>query len=446
MQRIWGLYKKEVRTYFNSPIAYLLITVLLIGIGYFFFQTFFVANQASLRPFFRFAAWSFLLFGPAITMKLFAEEKKAGTIEPLLTLPIKEWEVVLGKFFAAWTLLAVYLLITLAYPITISFIGDLDGGPVIGGYLGLFLLGGTFVALGLFASAITRNQVVSLVVAFFIGLILFLLDLLLPFVPVSLQSLVEFIGVDSHFKNIARGLIDTRDAAYSISVMAFLLFAAVQALQARLSDHSRKWKLNKVLYIAAAFGCLLSLNALSYQVYGRVDLTEDNMYTLSDASKSLVSELDDHLTIKAYFSKNMPAPFNNHERFLRDVLEEYRNYARGQVSFEFVDPDTPGADGQPDSNLLAEVKAAQIPKIEVQKLEKDQIQMVKVFMGVALYYQDGVETLPVLQRTDDLEYELSSRIAKLTREKTPRIAFLGGHGEFTTQQGLSKVSQMLADM
>lgn len=443
MQRIWGLFKKEIRTYFNSPIAYLLITILLIGIGYFFFQTFFVANQASLRVFFRFAAWSFLLFGPAITMKLFAEEKKSGTIETLLTLPIKEWEVVLGKFFAGWALLAVYLLITLAYPISISFIGDLDPGPVIGGYFGLFLLGGTFVALGLFTSALTRNQVVSLVLAFFIGLILFLLDMLLPFVPVSLQNLFEFVGVDSHFKNVARGVIDSRDLIYSLSLMVIFLFGGVQALQARLSDHSRIWRLNKILYVSAAIGCFVSLNVFSYQVSGRLDLTEDQMYTLSDASRELVSELDDQLTIKAYFSANLPAPFNNHQRFLRDLLEEYRNTSGGHLSFEFVDPGAPGAEGQPDADLAAEVKAAQIPKVEVSKLEKDQVQMVKVFMGLAMRYQDNMETIPVLQNIDNLEFEITSRIAKLIRERTPQLAFLGGHGELISQQGLSKITQLL---
>lgn len=443
MSRIWGLFKKELRGYFNSPIAYIVVTILLIGIGYLFFQTFFIANQATLRSFFRFAAWTFLLFGPAVTMKLFAEEKKSGTIEPLLTLPLQEYQIVLGKFLAAWSLLGIYLLITLAYPITIGFIGDLDTGPIIGGYLGLYLLGGTFIAMGIFASTITRNQVVSLILAFTIGLLLFMLDLLLPFIPESLQSLVEFIGVDSHFKNTGRGVIDTRDVVYSLSLIGIFLFMSVQVLQARMNDNTSARKVNKVLYIGSAIGCLISLNVLSFNLYGRVDLTEDKMFTLSKASRELVADLPDQLTVKVFFSKNLPAPFNNHARYLRDKLVDYRNYSNGNLIFEFIDPGRLNSEGKPDPELSAQVSAAKIPKVEVSKLEKDQVQMVKVYMGLAMYYQDKIETIPLLQKIDDLEYEISSRITKLTRDREPTLGFLTGHGELTAQQGAANVAQIL---
>lgn len=445
MSRIWGLFKKELRGYFNSPIAYIVVTILLIGIGYFFFQTFFVANQVSLRSFFRFAAWTFLLFGPAITMKLFAEEKKSGTIELLLTLPLKEYEIVLGKFFAAWSLLGVYLIITLAYPITIGFIGDMDGGPIIGGYLGLFLLGGTFIAMGIFASTITRNQVVSLILAFTIGLLLYMLDLLLPFIPEFLQNLVEFIGVDSHFKNTGRGVVDTRDLIYSISLIAFFLFLSVQVLQMRMNNHTINWKINKLIYLGSAIGCLISLNVLSFHLYGRVDLTEDKMFTLTKASRELVADLPDQLTVKVFFSKNLPAPFNNHARYLSDKLVDYRNYSNGNLGFEFIDPGKVDSEGKPDPEMIAQVNAAKIPKVEVSKLEKDQIQMVKVYMGLAMYYQDKIETIPLLQKIDDLEYEISSRITKLTRDREPVIGFLTGHGELSSQNGASNVAQVLKE-
>ncbi|MBZ0271789.1 Gldg family protein, partial [bacterium] len=445
MKRILSIYKRELRTFFNSPIAYIVLCVLLIGIGYFFFQTFFVSGQANLRTFFRFAAWSFVLFGPAVTMKLFAEEKKTGTIEPLLTLPIHEWEIVAGKFLAAWTLLGIYLLLTLSYPISVSFVGDLDGGPVIGGYIGLLFLGATFVSLGLFASAITRNQVVSLIVAFVVGLVLFVLDLLLPFVPAGLQSLVEFVGVDHHFQNISRGVVDTRDVIYTFSLTALFLFATAQALHTRLSDHSAKWRLNRWLYIGGAVGCFISVNALSSQAYARADLTEDRIYTLTDGTRSILGDLRDQLRVTAYFSRNLPAPFNAHERVLRDKLEEYRNASNGKLTFEFVDPDATGAGGEPDPAVIAKVNAAQIPKVEVNKFEKDQIQVVKVYMGVALAYQDKQETLPLVREVDDLEYQLTSRIAQLVRTKTPRLGFLTGHGEKTPSAGLANVAQLLGD-
>ncbi|NLH47544.1 MAG: ABC transporter permease subunit [Myxococcales bacterium] len=445
MARIWALYKKEVRTYFNSPIAYIVLTVLLIGVGYFFFQTFFAGEQATLRFFFRVAAWSFLLFGPAVTMKLLAEEKKTGAIEPLLTLPLREWEVVLGKFFAGWTLLAIYLLITLVYPISIAFIGKLDFGPLAGGYLGLFFLGGTFVALGMFASAISRNQVISLIVAFVIAMMLFVMDLLLPFLPPSWQNVVQFIGVDSHFSNISRGVVDTRDLVYSCSLMAFFLFLSAQALQTRLSDHSKKWRLNRVLYIGAAAGCLIALNAISFLANGRVDLTEDKQFTLSESSRDLLHELDDQLTITAYFSRELPPPANNNTAVVRDLLEEYRTASDGKVTYNFVDPDTPGKDGQPDQALIAQAQAAGIPKIDMRAFRKDQVQMVKVYLGIALQYGDKTESLPVVQNLDNLEYDLTSRISKMLREKTPTLAFLSGNGAFTSAEGLGRVAGALKD-
>jgi gliding-associated putative ABC transporter substrate-binding component GldG len=445
MNRIWSLFKKELRAYFNSPIAFVVITVLLIGVGYFFFQSFFVMGQANLRTFFTIASWSFLLFGPAVTMKLFAEEKKSGTIEPLLALPVKEWEIVAGKFLSAWTVLGVYLLITLAYPISIAFIGDLDGGPIVGGYIGLFLLGAIFVALGLFASTITKNQVISLIVAVIVGLLLLVFDFILPFIPASLQNLFQFIGTTSHFNNISRGVIDSRDLIYAATLVLFLLFTAVYVLQGRLTDRSKVWRTNRFLYMASAAGLLVALNVLSFNIYGRLDLTEDKMFTLSKSSRELVATLDDQLVVKAYFSNNLPAPLNNHARFLRDTLAEYQNYSKGNFNFQFIDPGAPTKNGEPDSALIAEVTAANVPRIEVQRLHKDEVSMVKVYLGVALYYQDKIETIPVLQEINNLEYEISSRIAKMTRDSAPRVAFLTGHDELSAQNGLTAATQALGD-
>ncbi len=445
MHRIFSIFKKELRGYFNSAIAFIVVTVLLIGVGYFFFQIFFINNQASLRPFFRFAGWSFLLFAPAIAMKAFAEERKSGTLEPLLTLPVRDHEVVLGKFFAAWMLLLVYLVITLAYPISIHGIGDLDWGPVIGGYLGLFLLGGTYLSLGVFASSVTQNQVVSLIVAFVICLGLFMLDLLLPFIPESLQSLFEFIGVDTHFRNIARGVIDSRDVIYYVSLMVFMLFAAVQVIEARMTDRSRSRLFNKAAYVLSAFGCLVCVNLFSTTVFGRIDLTADRMYTLSEASKDMMRSLDDQLLVTAYFSEDLPAPFNNHVSYLRDQLEDYRTYSGGKFQFEFKDPgkEEEGKEQEADRSLQAELQAAGIPKVDVQKFEKDQMVRVRVYMGVKLDYQDKSEVLPVLRDISNLEYELSSRMARLLRERTPVIGFLAGHGEPGLQAGLTEAKAVL---
>jgi gliding-associated putative ABC transporter substrate-binding component GldG len=445
MARIWALYKKEVGAYFNSPVAYIVLVVLLIGVGYLFFQPFFAAQQASLRIFFRLASFSFLLLAPAITMRQIAEEKKTGTIELLLTLPVREYETVLAKFFAAWTLLAIYLAITFVYPLAISLIGNLDRGPAIGGYAGLFLLGGSFVALGLFASCISRNQVISLIVAVAIAGLLFVLDLVLPFLPPHLQNIGEFLGVDSHFQNIGRGVLDSRDLIYSLSLTGLFLFLAVQALQTRLADHSRQWRLNRLLYIGAAVGCAIAVNAASYNANARLDLTADKQFTLSVSTRDMLRELTDHLTVTAYFSKEIPPPANNNARMVRDLLEEFRAASNGRMSFAFVDPDAPAKDGKPDEALIAQAQSAGVPKIELQAFSKDQAQSVKVFMGVALQYADKTEALPVVKDLSELEYELASRLSKLLREKTPTLAFAIGQGELSTGQGMTRLAPVLSN-
>ena len=228
--------KREIRTYFNSPVAYIVVTVFTIVFGFFFFNNLFVEKQADMRGFFSLAPLMFCFFAPAITMRLLAEEKGSGTIELLITMPVRDWEVVVGKWLAAMALLLTTLLLTLVFAVTVAKLGPLDKGPAFGGYLGLLLMGGSYVAIGVMASSLTRNQVVSLIVAFGICFALFLLGKVLPFIPEKLQPLVAFLSTDTHFENVSRGVIDSRDVIYYLSVIVVTLLIATTSLE------SRKWK------------------------------------------------------------------------------------------------------------------------------------------------------------------------------------------------------------
>jgi ABC-2 type transport system permease protein len=228
--------KREIRTYFNSPVAYIVVTVFTIVFGFFFFNNLFVEKQADMRAFFSLAPLMFCFFAPAITMRLLAEEKGSGTIEILITMPVRDWEVVVGKWLAAMALLVTTLLLTLVFAITVAKLGPLDKGPALGGYLGLLLMGGSYVAIGVMASAFTRNQVVSLIIAFGICFALFLFGKVLPFVPEKLQPIVSFLSTDTHFENVSRGVIDSRDVLYYASVIVVTLLIATTSLE------SRKWK------------------------------------------------------------------------------------------------------------------------------------------------------------------------------------------------------------
>jgi ABC-2 type transport system permease protein len=158
------IFRKELRSYFNSAVAYVVIVVFLAIVGWVYVSSMFLVNVASLRMMFELVPLVFLFVIPAITMRLLAEEKKAGTIELLSTKPIHDWEIVLGKFFAAWALVGLALLPTLVYYITIVFLGDIDNGPVIGGYIGLMLTAGVYVAIGLLASSLTENQIIAFII------------------------------------------------------------------------------------------------------------------------------------------------------------------------------------------------------------------------------------------------------------------------------------------
>jgi len=232
---IYILFKKELAHYFNSPIAYIFIGVFLIVGNWLFLNSFFLFGQASMRNFFMLLPWMFLFLAPALTMRLWAEEKKTGTEELLLTLPITDWQAVLAKFLGGLAFLFIALLCSLSLPITIGYLGDLDMGPVIGGYLGALFLGAAYLAVGLFISSLTKNQIIAFILgivacfaAFIIGA-----DFVLEGAPKALQEIMRFLGLGNHFENIERGVIDSKDIIYYCSFTFLFLWFNVLKLESR---------------------------------------------------------------------------------------------------------------------------------------------------------------------------------------------------------------------
>jgi ABC-2 type transport system permease protein len=231
MRQVGHIFKKEFSVYFISPIGYIVISIFLLVTGWFFFTTFFLYNQANLRNFFVLLPLTFSFIVPAITMRLFSEELNVGSYEVLLTMPVTFLDVVLGKFLAAVAFVSAMLIPTLAYPVTVSFLGELDWGPVVGGYIGAILLGASFSAIGLFASSLTRNQIIAFIIGMAICFSLTLVDKVLFFLPQSLLGVLEYIGADFHFENISKGVIDSRDILYFLSVSFVSLYGAHLAMR-----------------------------------------------------------------------------------------------------------------------------------------------------------------------------------------------------------------------
>jgi len=227
------IFRREFRHYFITPIAYIVISIFLILTGWFFFSTFFLYNQAELRNFFSLLPIVFAFIVPTVTMRLFAEEYNVGSYEILVTMPVTTRDVVLGKFLAASAFTALMLLPTIVYAISVGTLGDLDWGPVAGGYLGAVLLGGSFSAVGLFASALTKNQIIAFIIGMIICFALTMIDKLLFFLPESMLGFFQYIGADYHFQNAARGILDSRDLLYFASCIFIGLFATHLVVEAR---------------------------------------------------------------------------------------------------------------------------------------------------------------------------------------------------------------------
>ncbi|MCS6797543.1 MAG: ABC transporter permease [Myxococcota bacterium] len=229
--------RRQLASYFNGPAAYIVVCLMLGFLGFFFWQTFFLQGVTSVRNLYELVSVMLVVAAPALTMNLIAEEKRTGSIELLLTMPVRDADVIVGKLLGVLGLYVVFLAITFVYPIAVSQFGNLDWGPVWSGYLGLFLQGAAMLSIGLLASSWTDNQVV----AFFVGLILnfafWFADRILPFLPRGLvTSVVEWLSFDRHLTPMTRGVVDTRDVVYFLSLTGFALLLAFRSLE------SRRWR------------------------------------------------------------------------------------------------------------------------------------------------------------------------------------------------------------
>ena len=235
MNKVIPIFRREMFAYFYSPMAYIVIAVFLLLTGWTFTSQMFLANDSSLRSVFSSVQLIFIFFAPAVTMRLMSEERKSGTIELLVTMPLSDWEIVLGKYFAGLGLTVVAVAFTFPYALTVMIFGKPDMGMMFTGYVGLVLMGASYLAVGVFSSTISKNQVVSFIIAFMIISVLYLLDKFLPVTPSYLVPVLQYLSIDFHYSNIGRGVIDTRDVFYYLSLIVFMLSLA------KLSLESRKW-------------------------------------------------------------------------------------------------------------------------------------------------------------------------------------------------------------
>ncbi len=225
------IFRRELAAYFASPIAYIVTGLFLIITGVMFFTAFYLQNRASMRNLFQLLPMLLSFFIPALTMRLYAEEKKSGSIETLLTLPVTDFDVAMGKFLASFAASAIMLAPTLLYLIGMLPFGRPDAGPVLGGYIGALFLCAAFSAIGVFASSITKNQIIAFFTAFIICIALTMISEFLIFLPAPIVGLLQFLSANEHFNSISRGIIDTRDLIYFVSLTALFFSLTVISQQ-----------------------------------------------------------------------------------------------------------------------------------------------------------------------------------------------------------------------
>lgn len=234
MTSVKHIFQKEFKAYFISPIAYIVISVFLVIIGWLFFSTFFLERQASLTRFFSLLPITLAFIIPAVTMRLFSEEMNVGSYEILLTMPVTFREIIIGKFLASVAFIWVMISPTLLYAVSTELLGELDWGPVVGGYIGALFLGASFCSIGLLASSLTRNQVVAFIIGMAICFTLTLLiDFVLFFLPNSLVGIFQYLSANYHFRNIAKGMVDSRDIIYFLAVSFIALYTTNLIMQGK---------------------------------------------------------------------------------------------------------------------------------------------------------------------------------------------------------------------
>ena len=235
LTHVAAIFKRELSSYFDSPLAYIVIPIFLVLVGGFslYFQDLIGGGLATLRPVFFWSSVFMLLLIPAVTMRLFSEEHRTGSIELLVTLPVSETAIVLGKFLAAYTLVVTAIVLTFTYPLTLLLLSDIDLGPMVGGYIGLLGLGASFTAIGTATSVGTRNQIIAFLFALGVCLIPFASGFALNQVPAAILPAIQFLSFETHFNNLARGVIDSRDLIFYGSIVALFLHIAVFGLERR---------------------------------------------------------------------------------------------------------------------------------------------------------------------------------------------------------------------
>ena len=432
--------RKELTLFFASPVGYLFLLAFLAVTLFVFFwgEAFFARNVADVRPMFEWMPVLLAFLCAALTMRMWSDERRVGTLEFVTTVPVSSWDFVIGKFLACWALLGIALLLTLPLPVSVSLIAELDWGPVFAGYLAALLLGGAYLSIGLFVSARTDSQIVSLIVASFACGCFYLLGspVLTDLVAGGWADLLRSVGSGSRFESITRGVLDFRDLYFYGSLLVAFLALNVYALEvqrwARDGNRQRhgRWRVGTALLV----GNLLLANVwLAGLTNLRVDVTEGRIYSISDATRGYLRQLKEPLLIRGYFSAKTHPLLAPLVPRMKDLLNEFEVAGDGRVRVEIVDPVA-----DPELEDEANTKYG-IRPVPFQTADRYQASLVNSYFDVLLSYGDEYEVLDFRDLIEvkvvgeaQLDVQLRNPEYDLTRSiKKILFGFQGGSSIFS---------------
>ncbi|MBL7110442.1 MAG: gliding motility-associated ABC transporter substrate-binding protein GldG [Bacteroidales bacterium] len=447
---MFTLLNKEITSFFSSLTGYIVVTVFLVVNGVILWEFPFPNDYgilgngyATLEPLFIISPVIFIFLISAITMRMFAEEKKAGTLDLLITRPLTEMQIVFAKWLATMALVLLSVIPTLIFYITVIKLGspqgNIDTGGTWGSYIGLIFLAGIYASIGIFISTITENQIVSFIASSILIIILFIgFDKIGDIGMVSgIEGIINKVGILEHYRSMSRGVLDTRDILYFLSMIAFFLIMARIIL-----DSSKKIKKDYVVRLLAGLSIILLINIIGSFIHYRIDLTSEKKYTLSPVTKQALSDLNETVFIRVYLDGELPPGFVRMKSAIEDLLEEFRWHTPRKIQYEFLDV-SEETDAAFRRNIMMELYELGLQPTNIQVKEKDGSSTQKIiFPGAVISYAGidvGINLLknnPVLNHEINLnnsiqalEYEFINMIRNLGNEEVEKIAFIEGQGE-----------------
>ncbi|RYY32626.1 MAG: gliding motility-associated ABC transporter substrate-binding protein GldG, partial [Sphingobacteriaceae bacterium] len=435
--------------YLSSLVAYVTIGVFLLVLGLFLWvfpdSSILEYGYAGLESLFNTAPYLFMFLIPAITMRAIAEERKEGTLELLLTRPLTLLQIVMGKYLACVLLVLFALVPTLVYYYSVCELGlpqgNIDTGAVIGSYIGSLLLGAAFAAIGLFASSITKNQIIAFTIAVFLSFFFYSgfdsLSQLLSLQDFSLQSL----GITEHYQSVSRGVLDTRDLVYFLLLAGVFIWLTVFTLMRQQQKTLMGTAMLSILSLFISFGLL------SNYAFTRFDFTKEKRYTLSPISRGIIDSLPAPVTVTVFLEgSNFPGGFKRLQSATRDMLLDMQSYSNDNLHFKFVDP-LEGLSSEEQENMVQDMQSRGIEPTNLSVKTDDGLSQKLIFPAAMVSSGNREVAVKLLQTriglspdevlnnsVQNLEYALTSAIKKATGGGKPQVGFTEGHNELSNLQ------------